>query len=84
MGTYFHRCRLTEVPTNGTFWAMSDDLSICSPDGGGAFVCPSGQWCGHPHEFNIALADEGVYDRAEINYSIATFDNFMKALFTVF
>lgn len=90
--SFYYRCRLTPGPvlnneTNVTVWekdpAQTDIL--CTPDGMGLYTCLSGTYCGSPYSLGLGPIDlDHSMDDTAINYGVLTFDNFGKALLSIF
>ena len=85
-GYFYYRC-LTHVPTaNDTVWPLSPShTDLCSPeDYQGRSHCSAPEICMSPQMAGWSLQQAGVYNWAEINYAITTFDNIGPAILTIF
>ena len=61
-GATYARCRTTDKPVNSTHWPKSTEFTNICAKSNGMFKCPKDLYCGHPAEYNISLADDGVYE----------------------
>ena len=59
------------------------DNRVCSSDNLGRHICDEGTYCGNPKDFGISLADDGVYDDAQIMYGYVTFNDIFSSLLLV-